>query len=82
LTHPAIAACLAGPKDAHELDGVLEALARGPMDAEERAWMLRAGAHVRARGPTRRRAWDDARGIVRELWQRGITEDILSRFNR
>jgi aryl-alcohol dehydrogenase-like predicted oxidoreductase len=47
LTHPAVGACLAGPKDARELDEVLAALDEGPMTESEVAWMRRVGAHVR-----------------------------------
>ena len=47
LSNPNIDVCLSGPKDATELDEALSALARGPMDAEELAWMRRVGAHVR-----------------------------------
>jgi aryl-alcohol dehydrogenase-like predicted oxidoreductase len=89
LSHPAVGACLAGPKDAAELDGALEALARGPMAADELAWMRRVGAEVRAKGRMRaksamgaRDVWGHAKGIARELWERGVTEDLLSRFNR
>ncbi len=87
LSHPAIGACLAGPKDGAELDGVLEALDAGPMRDDELAWMRRVGAEVRARGRVRapmgpRGAWAHAKGIARELWERGLTEDLLSRFNR
>jgi aryl-alcohol dehydrogenase-like predicted oxidoreductase len=87
LSHPAVTTCLAGPKDAAELDGVLEALARGPMDDAELAWMRRVGAHVRAQRavaapPRPGAAWEHARGIARELWERGITEGLVSRFNK
>jgi aryl-alcohol dehydrogenase-like predicted oxidoreductase len=84
LSHPAVTACLAGPKDAKELDGVLEALARGPLDEAEIAWMRRAGVRLRAAQKSRppRRGWDDVVGIVREIRARGLTEDLLSRFNR
>jgi aryl-alcohol dehydrogenase-like predicted oxidoreductase len=91
LAHPAVTACLAGPKDARELDGVLEALASPPMSDEELAWMRRAGALVRQRlrmrAPGRRAdvlraAWDHVKGIAREIRSRGLTEDLLSRFSR
>ncbi len=87
LSHPAVTTCLAGPKDAAELDGVLEALERGPMREDELAWMRRVGAHVRAQkdmpAPPRPAAvWDHARGIARELWERGFTEGLVSRFNK
>ncbi len=87
LTHPAVAQCLAGPKNADELDGVLEALARGPMNDDERAWMRRVGANVRARSrvrapPRPAAAWDHVKGIAAELWERGVTENLVSRFNK
>lgn len=87
LSHAAVRGCLAGPKDATELDGVLEALDAGPMTADELAWMRRVGAHVRARGKMRapvgpRDAWSHTKGILREIWERGLTEDVVSRFNR
>jgi aryl-alcohol dehydrogenase-like predicted oxidoreductase len=47
LSNPNVDVCLAGPKDGEELDGALEALDRGPMDADELAWMKRVGAAVR-----------------------------------
>jgi len=48
LTHPAVDVCLAGPRDAADLDEALSALDRGPMNDEELAWMKRVGAFVRA----------------------------------
>jgi aryl-alcohol dehydrogenase-like predicted oxidoreductase len=48
LAHPSVDLVLAGPKDAAELDEALAALDRGPMDADEIAWMKRVGAAVRA----------------------------------
>lgn len=89
LSHPAVTACLAGPKDARELDGVLEALAKGPMNEDELTWMRRVGAQVRARSripaPPRSRlraGWEHARGMAKELRERGVTEALVSRFNR
>ena len=87
LSHPAVSACLAGPKDAAELDGVLEAVARGPMREDELAWMRRVGAHVRAASkvpapPRPGATWEHVRGIARELWERGVTEGLISRFNK
>jgi aryl-alcohol dehydrogenase-like predicted oxidoreductase len=52
LSHPAVNVCLAGPKDRTELDAALEALDRGPMDADELAWMKRVGAHVKRHART------------------------------
>ena len=72
LSDPHVHSCLAGPKDAVELDEALAALDRGPMSAEELAWMRRVGQSVRtdtrANRPIRvlDRAYDalfgDARG--------------------
>ncbi len=47
LSSPFVHASLVGPKDASELDEALAALDRGPLDADEMAWMRRVGAHVR-----------------------------------
>lgn len=55
LSNPNVDVCLAGPADAAQLDEALEALARGPLDEEEDAWMRRVGEHVREATATRRR---------------------------
>jgi aryl-alcohol dehydrogenase-like predicted oxidoreductase len=47
LTNPSVDLVLCGPKDAAELDEALAALDRGPMSADELAWMKRVGAAVR-----------------------------------
>ncbi|HSO39519.1 MAG TPA: aldo/keto reductase [Labilithrix sp.] len=47
LSNPNVDVCLAGPKDAEQLDEALVALDRGPMDEQELAWMRRVGAAVR-----------------------------------
>lgn len=47
LTNPNVDVVLAGPADGGELDGALEALDRGPMSADELAWMKRVGKSVR-----------------------------------
>jgi aryl-alcohol dehydrogenase-like predicted oxidoreductase len=47
LSHPSVDVCLAGPKDAAELEEALAALDRGPMDPDELAWMKRVGERVR-----------------------------------
>jgi aryl-alcohol dehydrogenase-like predicted oxidoreductase len=47
LSNPNVDVCLAGPKDAQELEAVFTALDRGPMSEEELAWMKRVGAAVR-----------------------------------
>lgn len=48
LSNPHVHATLCGPRDGRELDEALRALDRGPMDADELAWMRRVGAKVRA----------------------------------
>jgi aryl-alcohol dehydrogenase-like predicted oxidoreductase len=47
LSNPRIHVSLAGPRTADELDAVFEALEKGPLDAEEDAWMRRVGKVVR-----------------------------------
>ncbi|MEM7248361.1 MAG: hypothetical protein AAF533_23705 [Acidobacteriota bacterium] len=51
LTRDEVDLCLTGPRNADDLDEALEALRRGPMDADELAWMKRVGAGLR-RGRT------------------------------
>ncbi|NRA08315.1 MAG: hypothetical protein HRU02_09135 [Myxococcales bacterium] len=46
LTHPSVDLCLAGPNDAEQMSQALAALERGPLDAEEVAWMQRVGDHI------------------------------------
>lgn len=53
LTHPDVDVVLCGPKDRAELDEALAALDRGPMSADELAWMKRVGKVVRAASPTK-----------------------------
>ena len=48
MTQPKIDVCLAGPKDAAQLDEALVALDRGPLDDDEMAWIRRVGSAVRA----------------------------------
>lgn len=55
LTNPNVDVCLAGPKDAEQLDEALRTIDRGPMDADELAWMRRVGASVREATKVRRR---------------------------
>jgi aryl-alcohol dehydrogenase-like predicted oxidoreductase len=51
LTSPFVDVSLAGPRDEAELDEALVALDKGPLDADEAAWMRRIGAHVRDGAP-------------------------------
>jgi aryl-alcohol dehydrogenase-like predicted oxidoreductase len=43
LTRSEVDVCMSGPKTAEQMEAALEALRRGPMDAEELAWMRRVG---------------------------------------
>jgi len=43
LSRPEVDLCLAGPDDAEQMKLAVDALARGPMDDEELAWMRRVG---------------------------------------
>lgn len=49
LSHPAVDVCLTGPANRAELEEALRALDRGPMDADELAWMKSVGVVVRER---------------------------------
>ena len=44
LSRSEVDVCMSGPKTAAQMEAALEALARGPMDEEELAWMRRVGA--------------------------------------
>jgi hypothetical protein len=84
LSHPAVTACLFGPANEAEMIEALTALERGPMSESELAVMRRIGDHVhehRMRAPPLG-AGDYARGILRSIRDHGLTEDLLSRFNR
>lgn len=49
LTNPAVNVCIAGPKNMTEAEEALAALDRGPMTADEMAWMRRIGDHLRVK---------------------------------
>jgi aryl-alcohol dehydrogenase-like predicted oxidoreductase len=46
LSRPEVDLCIAAPKNQDEMRQALDALDRGPMDAEELAWMGRVGDHI------------------------------------
>jgi len=87
LSHPSVDACLFGPANEAEMVEALRAYERGPMTEDELAWMRRVGDAVRLH---RRQApplgpRDYVRhgiGMVRSIATHGLTEDLLSRFNR
>ena len=51
LSSPHVDVVLCGPRDGQDLDEAMSALDRGPLDADEMAWMRRVGAVVRERAP-------------------------------
>jgi aryl-alcohol dehydrogenase-like predicted oxidoreductase len=67
LGHPQVDMCLAGPRNSGELDGALDALERGPMDADELAWMRRVGDEVHGArfAPSPTRLWARIRRAAR-----------------
>jgi len=68
LTRPEVDVVLAGPANGAELDEALAALDRGPMSADELAWMARVGDHVRSMS-----AADAARTRnPAALWERAV----------
>ncbi len=46
LDNPNVDVCLSGPANARELDEAMSALDRGPLSADEMAWMRRVGENV------------------------------------
>jgi predicted aldo/keto reductase-like oxidoreductase len=46
LSRPEVDVCMTGPSDDVRMNEGLEALARGPMNEEELAWMRRVGKAV------------------------------------
>lgn len=55
LSNDAVDVCLTGPRDVGELHEALEAVRRGPLDADEVTWMRAVGASVRAKTSRGRR---------------------------
>jgi aryl-alcohol dehydrogenase-like predicted oxidoreductase len=53
LTNPAVDMVLCGPADAEQVREACTALEKGPLDADELAWMQRVGDHVYGRSPVR-----------------------------
>lgn len=51
LSHPSVDMTLCGPADRRQVREACEALAKGPMDEAELAWMRRVGDHVYGRSP-------------------------------
>jgi aryl-alcohol dehydrogenase-like predicted oxidoreductase len=50
LSNPAVDVCMTGPKNHAEMKEALLTLERGPLSAEEMAWMRRVGDHVHGKG--------------------------------
>lgn len=87
LSSQAVDLCLAGPRDETELEAALLAMELGPLDAEGLLRARRIGAavyaHGRAQPPPRLGDFVKAGpALVRSLLRDGITEHLLSRFNR
>jgi aryl-alcohol dehydrogenase-like predicted oxidoreductase len=87
LSQPAVSTCLFGPANEAELLEALRSLERGPMSPEELARMAQIGDVVRAlkRSAPPLGVRDYARHAIemaRSVRAHGITEDLLSRFNR
>ena len=51
LSHPAVDMVLCGPADTEQVRVACKALAAGPLDPDELAWMRRVGDHVYGRAP-------------------------------
>jgi aryl-alcohol dehydrogenase-like predicted oxidoreductase len=51
LSHPAVDMTLCGPADTEQVRVACKALAAGPLDPDELAWMRRVGDHVYRRAP-------------------------------
>ena len=87
LSSPAVDLCLAGPRNEAELAAALTAQAAGPLDAAGLARARRVGdaahAYGRAQPPSRLRdVLSEVPELFRSLRRDGITEHLLSRFNR
>ncbi len=87
LSHPAVDLCLAGPRNEAELASALRALDAGPLDEAGLLRARRVGDAARAYGralpPSRMRdVLSEVPDLVRSLRRDGITEHLLSRFNR
>jgi aryl-alcohol dehydrogenase-like predicted oxidoreductase len=85
LSNPRVDLCLAGPRDVTELGAALAAGRAAPMSPDEQAWMRRVGAHVRATAKVPEARGDFVRRVgraVKSLVTRGVTEEVVSRFNR
>jgi hypothetical protein len=87
LSNPAVDVCLAGPRNQEELGAALTALAQGPLDEEGLLRARRVGdaarAYGRAQPPSRMSdVLRELPELVRSLRRDGLTEHLLSRFNR
>ena len=87
LSNPAVDVCLSGPRNDAELAAALTAQAEGPLDEVGLLRARRVGDAARAFGraqpPSRMRdVLREVPDLVRSLRHDGITEHLLSRFNR
>jgi aryl-alcohol dehydrogenase-like predicted oxidoreductase len=87
LSNPAVDLCLAGPRDQGELTAALTAMAEGPLDQGglQRARRIGDAAYAHGRALPPSRTGDVLREVpelLRSIYRDGITEHLLSRFNR
>lgn len=87
LSHPGVDLCLAGPRNEADLDAVLTAMAQGPLDAPGLARARHVGdaayAFGRAQPPPRfGDVLKEVPSLLKSLVREGVTENLLSRFNR
>lgn len=87
LSNPEVDLCLCGPKDEAELAAALTAMEQGPLDEQGLLRARRVGdaayAHGRAQPPPRMRdILREGPALVADLFRNGVTEHLLSRFNR
>lgn len=87
LSHPAVDLCLAGPRNEAELDDALTAMKEGPLDEQGIVRARRIGdaaySFGRAQPPPRLAdVLKEAPSLFRSLVREGVTENLLSRFNR
>jgi predicted aldo/keto reductase-like oxidoreductase len=87
LSNPAVDLCLAGPRNDAELAAALTALDQGPLDEAGLLRAHRVGDAARAYGraqppPRPGEVLSTVPDLLRSIRRDGITEHLLSRFNR
>jgi predicted aldo/keto reductase-like oxidoreductase len=87
LSNPRVDLCLVGPRNEAELSAALSAMAQGPLDEAglERARRIGDAAQAFGRAQPPPRMLDvlkETPSLLRSIWREGVTENLLSRFNR